>query len=107
MKVVKTESEVPIYTELHGLDQDDPKLISAIYDKVLWRPPYPRQALNIVTSLDSVINGQYGQPKFAENVLRDNNLFRTLYESEAVGLFAKQYECLLTQFRSSNKSQKE
>ena len=77
MKVVKTESEVPIYTELHGLDQDDPKLISAIYDKVLWRPPYPRQALNIVTSLDSVINGQYGQPKFAENVLRDNNLFRT------------------------------
>ena len=30
-----------------------------------------------------------------------------LYESEAVGLFAKQYECLLTQFRSSNKSQKE
>ena len=33
--------------------------------------------------------------------------FKNLYESEAVGLFAKQYECLLTQFRSSNKSQKE
>ena len=36
-----------------------------------------------------------------------NLTVRKLYESEAVGLFAKQYECLLTQFRSSDKSQKE
>ena len=77
MKVVRTESEVPIYTDLIGLDQDDPKLINAIFDKVLWRPPYPKQPLNIITSLGSVINGQFGQPKYAENVLRENNLFKT------------------------------
>ena len=73
---METESEVPIYVDLIGLDQDDPKLVNAIFDKVLWRPSYPKQPLNLKARLNSVINGQFGQPKFAENVLRKNGLFR-------------------------------
>ena len=43
---IKTEKGVPIHYDLIGLNQNDPKLISAIRDKVLW-PPSTSGKLNL------------------------------------------------------------
>ena len=39
VKDVNTEEVVPIHYDLIGLHQNDPKLIRAIREKVLWPPP--------------------------------------------------------------------
>ena len=69
------------------MDQDNPKLIEAIKTKVLWQPPQTNSAdskpekgkLNLKTKdLNDVIEGQFGQPLFVEEILQDAKLFRDI-----------------------------
>ena len=67
------------------MDQNNPKLIEAIKTKVLWQPPQINSAkpekgkLNLKTKdLNDVIEGQFGQPLFVEEILQDAKLFRDI-----------------------------
>ena len=81
----KTHENPKIYHELNGMDQNNPKLIEAIKTKVLWQPPQINSAkpekgkLNLKTKdLNDVIEGQFGQPLFVEEILQDAKLFRDI-----------------------------
>ena len=41
------EKGVTIHWDLMGLDQEDPKLIQSIRDKVLWPPPPKKSKVNL------------------------------------------------------------
>ena len=82
---IKSHENPKIYLELNGMDQDNPKLIEAIKTKVLWQPPQINSAkpekgkLNLKTKdLNDVIEGQFGQPLFVEEILQDAKLFRDI-----------------------------
>ena len=63
-----TEFDVPIHWDLIGLNQDDPILIDAIRNKVLWRPPNPKKVLNLKHDIKS--DGQTTQSLYVENLLK-------------------------------------
>ena len=82
---IKSHENPKIYHELNGMDQNNPKLIEAIKTKVLWQPPQINSAkpekgkLNLKTKdLNDVIEGQFGQPLFVEEILQDAKLFRDI-----------------------------
>ena len=70
--------EPPIHLDLIGLKQSDPNLIKAIRNKVLWAPPPMGQKRNLKKDLTNPnnLNGQYGQPFYAEKTLSEHNLLR-------------------------------
>ena len=48
------EKGVTIHWDLMGLDQDDPKLIQSIRDKVLWPPPPKKSKVNLAQPIGKV-----------------------------------------------------
>ena len=69
--------EPPIHLDLIGLDQSNPKLIKAIRNQVLWKPPpigKKRNLKNDVTNMNN-FDGQFGQPFYAEMTLKKYNLW--------------------------------
>ena len=62
------------------MDQNDPELIKAIRNKVLWRPPSADKKLNLNNVKSSGIPSkdgfsQYDQPIFVEKILKENDMW--------------------------------
>ena len=64
------EEGVPIHWDLTGLHQNDPKLIEAIKNKVLWPIPISKKLNLYKPPTISNIKGQYGQPLIIEEILK-------------------------------------
>ena len=66
VKDVNTEKGVPIHYDLIGLHQNDPKLIRAIREKVLW-PPSTSGKLNLNTKRKNLEQMLKGKKPYFEN----------------------------------------
>ena len=66
VKDVNTEKGVPIHYDLIGLHQNDPKLIRAIREKVLW-PPSTSGKLNLNTKRKNLEQMLKGKKHYLEN----------------------------------------
>ena len=66
-----------IHWDLVGMDQNDPKLIEAIKDKILWPPPSNDLPLNLNGGISNNNNlgGQFGQPFYVEKILQNNSFW--------------------------------
>ena len=66
VKDVNNEEVVPIHYDLIGLHQNDPKLIRAIREKVLW-PPSTSGKLNLNTKRKNLEQMLKGKKPYFEN----------------------------------------
>lgn len=86
------DPNVPIHWDLVGLDQNDPKLIEAIKNQVLWAPPKNKKlALERPTSAKR-IGGQYGQSTEIEALLKKHKLLKTK-KSKRQGFYIEAGAC--------------
>ena len=86
------DPNVPIHWDLVGPTQDDPKLIQAIKNKVLWAPPKGK-TLNLEKPTSAKrIGGQYGQSTEVETLLKKHKLLKTK-KSKRQGFFIEAGAC--------------
>ena len=65
-EVINTEKSVPIHYDLIGLNQNEPNLIRAIREKVLW-PPSTSGKLNLNTNHKNLEQMLKGKKHYLEN----------------------------------------
>merc|ERR1719360_139028 len=84
--------EVNIYEDLQGLEQDDPKLIQALKERVLIAPN-PKAKLNMTKPLtQKFLRGQYGQPLEIEEVLKERKFWKKISKKKS-GFFIEAGAC--------------
>ena len=86
------DQNVPIYWDLVDLDQNDPKLIDAIKNKVLWKPPKNKGLKLQKSPIPKNINGQYGQSAAIEDLLKKHKLLKTK-KSKRQGFYIEAGAC--------------
>ena len=86
------DPNVPIHWDLVGLTQDDPKLIQAIKNKVLWSPPKDKKLKLEKPTSAKIIGGQYGQSTEVETILKKHKLLKTK-KSKRQGFFIEAGAC--------------
>ena len=87
------DENVPIHWDLVGLEQNDAKLIEAIRDKVLWKPPKGKTLHLFKSPTGKNLNGQYGQSAKVEELLIKHKLLKTKKSKKKPGFYIEAGAC--------------
>ena len=85
-KGVCDKEEVEIYSELNGLNQNDPKLIEALKNNILLKPKQAKLNLKHSPS-PKFLRGQYGQPYEVEDILKKHKVWKKIKKRKQPGFF--------------------
>ena len=80
------KEEVSIYSELNGLEKNDPKLIQALKNDILLKPKNAK--LNLKHgAFPKILKGQYGQPYEVEDILKKHKIWKKIKKRKQPGFF--------------------
>ena len=79
------EGYVKIYSDLNGLEKNDPTLIQAMKNYILLKPNKGRQ--NLLRADSKRLGGQYGQPHVVEDLSKQFKLLKKIKKRKQQGFF--------------------